>query len=530
MTRLIEEKGPAIRLAAALLTILLVMSLIAIGTGSGVEAYTASQRSSLKASDIQVSRERLLKSAAAHIKRGQALGYGYSQVMTGTSYVPLASFTDGFCCVDLVTHVVYTATASMINNRYHSIDQTLATAHAFSASNGLVFDTRAVSTLRSQLTAIPALYQSLGNNVNPSSLQLGDIVLTGNRDDSSANHCVFVIGKVTAAENAFMQIPSFNANTSYFLNMSSSSTRASYQSASRFNTYWDASDPNKGFYIKQVYRPLYDIKGQDLGGFALKKTDASSGAGLTGAVFLLTGPDGFSQEFTMTSSEYQSGKVYKPGSYTLKEITPPHGYLLDSTSRSLTIGFDEINQTYHTSPIKNTADKGKVKIIKKDANSGSTIKGAVFDFSQSASFPSNATYRLTTGADGSVTSQDLILGQGTTVYVREHSVPSPYLLDSSVKQIALKRGQTVTLNVQNARAQGRIEITKEGQDKTKIKGVTFSVKNASGTTVATLTTGSDGKATTSALPLGRYTVTETGVPAPYLLNSTPKTVDLSYKN
>ena len=45
-----------------------------------------------------------------------------------------------------------------------------------------------------------------------------------------------------------------------------------------------------------------------------------------------------------------------------------------------------------------------------------------------------------------------------------------------------------------------------------------------------MTTNAQGEAQTGSLPLGTYTVTETSVPAPLLIDSTPRTVVLAYQN
>ncbi|HPX93435.1 MAG TPA: SpaA isopeptide-forming pilin-related protein [Bacillota bacterium] len=525
-----QEKKKAGKLAAVLAVTLLAVCFTLAGRSAPVSAYTAGQRKSLSTADLSTSRERILKSAAAHVTRANQVGYGYNRVLNGDQYLPLASSSQGFCCVDLVTHVVYTSTAVLISGRYHSIEETLAAPHHYSASNGLVFNTQTVSTLKSQLQAIPALYASLGAGVNPSSLKLGDIVLMGDRDGSALNHSVLVLGEITSGENAHMKIPGFNAKTSYFINMSSA-TGATYQSTDRFNKAWSAEAPNKGYFIKAAYRPLFDIKQQDLGGFSLKKTDALTGAGLPGAVFRLTDPDGTSRQISMVSSEYLSNKEYRPGVYTLQEISAPRGYLLDPSAHTLIIRSDEINETYRSNPLKNSPDKGKIEISKKDAVTGAAIKGTVFEVSQFASFPASATLRLTTGTDGTATSPDLMLSEGVTAYVREVSVPAPYLLDTQVRQAVLRRSQTVTLALQNDRAQGRLSLNKTCSLTGKpLEGVVFEIRDRAGGLIDCLITDQDGLAESGALPLGSYQLIEREAAKGYLADERPKTFDLAYED
>ncbi|NLB03914.1 MAG: hypothetical protein GX839_00305 [Fastidiosipila sp.] len=121
-----QEKKKAGKLAAVLAVTLLAVCFTLAGRSAPVSAYTAGQRKSLSTADLSTSRERILKSAAAHVTRANQVGYGYNRVLNGDQYLPLASSSQGFCCVDLVTHVVYTSTAVLISGRYHSIEETLA--------------------------------------------------------------------------------------------------------------------------------------------------------------------------------------------------------------------------------------------------------------------------------------------------------------------------------------------------------------------------------------------------------------------
>jgi hypothetical protein len=203
----------------SLLSILLLLSLLPVMEHTQyAHAYTAAQRPSLNPSEIEVSKDRFLRSIKAHMDRANQVGYGYNNILTGTEYIPLATSTRGFCCVDLVTHVLYTATASKINGQYSSIQNTLSTRHTFASSNGIVFETSGVGVFRQQLTAIPQLYTRHLAPVDKTQLRLGDIVISGDQDSmynpgsSGANtHATLVIGKVTPAENAYLQIPNYNS-------------------------------------------------------------------------------------------------------------------------------------------------------------------------------------------------------------------------------------------------------------------------------------------------------------------------------
>ena len=517
------------KVAACLILFFVCIFSLPLRSVKDIHAHTSAQRNSLQPHQVAVSRERYLRAAAAHVNRANQLGYAYNRVLNGTSYVPLMTSTQGFCCVDLVTHVVYTATASQIGGRYHSIAETMANAHTFASSNGLVFNTQTVSTLGSQLSQMPRLYQALGAGVSPSVLKLGDIVLTGNSNSSALNHSVLVLGRITSAENAYMNIPNHDPDKVYFISMSSTSL-ASYRDSSWLNRPWYNDDSTKGYFIKQVYRPLYSIASQDLGGFRFKKASTTNGQGLSGATFKLDGPDGFSKTITMNSSEYSSGKTLPPGSYMLREISAPPGCKLDSNPRTVEIAMDEINSVYWHDPILNAPNEGYVQVIKRDADSGVTVEGAVFELSQSSSFSSGRTFRVTTGVDGKTAPQKFDTGDGSTIYVREVSVPIPYIVDTDVKSQALIAERTITFEFYNHKARGKIEIIKKDETGNPIQAASFQLLNSQKAVVTTLTTNQQGKAEVSGLALGTYYLKEIRVPAPYLLDDSLKTIRLNYKN
>ena len=190
---------------------------------------------------------------------------------------------------------------------------------------------------------------------------------------------------------------------------------------------------------------------------------------------------------------------------------------------------DTINSVYWNTPITNAPSDAFLQVTKKARDRCERCRSRfrslpVFDVS------GGSTVRLTTRADGTTVPQRFNVGAGTTVYVREVSVPAPYLRDTTVKQVTLQTNQTVGVTFENNRAEGRIELTKHGVNNTPLQGAVFQVRNASNALVATLTTNAQGKAQTGLLPLGTYSVTETSVPTPYILDPSPVTINLSYKD
>ncbi len=521
-----------------LFSLLFILTFIPCGVWREVRAYTAAQRPSLKPEDVTVSRERFLRSAKAHIDRANQVGYGFNNILTGSEYIPLQTSTRKFCCVDLVTHVLYTATASMIGGKYHPIDGTLAARHSFAGSNGLVFNTSGVGALRRQLAAVPQLYSRLTAPVNKNELRMGDIVISGSKsaadkpDSSAANqHATLVIGKVTPEENAYLKIPNYSPHTSYFISQSSS-RGAEWVSTYWYDRQWNSGQPDKGYFISNVFRIKWDVLSQDRGGISVRKVDAVTGAGLAGAEFDLKDAAGaLRKHIVMTSASFSSEKEFEPGIYTLTETKAPAGYTLDPALRTIVIGMDKINTVFFDNPIKNTPADGRVKVVKKDAETGAPVPGAVFDLSQSSAFPLGNTIRVTTGTDGATEPQSFQISNGTTVYAREVSVPAPYLLDPTVKQTAISAGNEVTAEFADERARGRIEVIKrDAVNQHPIEGAVFEVKSAAHTLVDTIRTGADGKAATKELPLGTYTLREVAPAEGYNESTEVFALELAYKD
>lgn len=90
--------------------------------------------------------------------------------------------------------------------------------------------------------------------------------------------------------------------------------------------------------------------------------------------------------------------------------------------------------------VKASMAPGKVKIIKKD-EAGNRIPGAVFEISEVKDF-SVILQELTTGSDGGALSKDYALDKYPKLYLREKSVPEPYIRSLEIREINLKAGMT----------------------------------------------------------------------------------------
>mgnify|MGYP004662631467 CR=1 FL=1 len=161
-------------------------------------------------------------------------------------------------------------------------------------------------------------------------------------------------------------------------------------------------------------------------------------------------------------------------------------------------------------------EKGSLTINKVDDDTGKALAGVTYRLFDSAG---NKVADVTTGADGKAVFADLPLGNYT---YQEISAPEGYVVDNTKYPITITTG---TLNITetrtNALAKGSLTINKTDANTGKaLAGVTYRLFDGAGNKVADVTTGADGKAVFSDLPLGSYTYQEISAPEGYVVDDT----------
>ena len=184
-------------------------------------------------------------------------------------------------------------------------------------------------------------------------------------------------------------------------------------------------------------------------------------------------------------------------------------------------------------------ESGKIE-IRKTNNMGNAVSDCVFDLYKNAEC-TDLVKTATTNNEGKILIEKLKPG---TYYVKEKSVASGYLLDTSVQRVDVAGGQTASVTFKNNEPTGQIKIYKVSTNNDKIAGAEFEVKAnediynvakskkfySNGQVVAKITSNSDGVAILSDLPLGKYIVYETQAPKGYLLNETIFNANIQYVN
>ena len=250
----------------------------------------------------------------------------------------------------------------------------------------------------------------------------------------------------------------------------------------------------------------------------IRKVDADDPTrGLAGAVIKITGVD---NNFTGTYTTEAGGALTDVpwdtmpiGSYIAEEMTPPNGYSLSKDAGKVRQEFYWDGKTDVSLVFENDA-KVKIQLIKlNDANS--PLPGAVFHVLRDGQLIGTEV----TDASGKITVPNVTEGMYAFVEV---SAPAPYAkltapVCAHVDQATVNGGGTVTVTAKDQKLPNLTIQKLDKQTKQPIPGTVFEIKGIHYGYHQDVTTGPDGKAVLTAIPVDSYEVKETSVPDPYVV-------------
>ena len=285
------------------------------------------------------------------------------------------------------------------------------------------------------------------------------------------------------------------------------------------------------------------------------KTASAQGDGtLAGAVYGLYKDGELADTYTTDESGYFKTKEYVCGNYTVQEILPSEGYLLDKTVYS--VGAEAENYFIEHNPLSMTVAedviKGNIAIIK-HSNDGSTQietpeVGAEFEvYLKSTGSYENATESerdyLTCDENGFAQTKDMPYG----IYTVHQTVGwegTEFIADFDVN--ISKNGQTYRYLINNAEFESYVKVVKVDSETGKTipyEGAGFEIYDSNGqkismtfsyptpTTIDTFYTNSEGYLITpEVLPYGEYSLVEVQAPYGYVLDKTPVAFSVSLEN
>ena len=285
------------------------------------------------------------------------------------------------------------------------------------------------------------------------------------------------------------------------------------------------------------------------------ETSSAQGDGtLSGAVYGIYRDGTLVDTYTTDESGYFKTKEYVCGNYTVQEISPSEGYLLDETVYS--VGAEAENYFIEHNPLSMTVTedviKGNIAMIKHSDDGSTQIEtpevGAEFEvYLKSSGSYANAveTERdyLTCDENGFAQTKDMPYGI-YTVHQTKGWEGTEFMADFDVKISA--DGQTYRYLINNAEFKSYIKVVKVDSETGKTipyEGAGFEIYDSNGqkismtfayptpTTIDTFYTNSEGYLITpEVLPYGEYSLVEVQAPVGYVLDSTPVSFTVSADN
>ena len=255
---------------------------------------------------------------------------------------------------------------------------------------------------------------------------------------------------------------------------------------------------------------------------SIRKVDADDPTkGLAGAVIKIEGVDNeFVGTYTTGAGGYLEDVPWDTmpiGSFVATEVTPPNGYTTSSDP-------DKVRQEFYwdgrhdVDLIFENDAKVKVQLLKLD-DSDNPIEGAVFNVVKDGQVIATEA----TDATGSIIVPNVTEGMYAFFEVY---VPAPYAklqqpVIAHVDQATVDGGGTVTVTAVDQMLPTLTILKRDGQTGEVVPGAVFEVKGIHHGYHTDVTTGPDGTAALTGLPVDSYEVTEISVPDPYVVAAEP---------
>ena len=251
-------------------------------------------------------------------------------------------------------------------------------------------------------------------------------------------------------------------------------------------------------------------------GLEIVKVDKDSGAPLENARFRVSTASGtVIGEYTTNAKGIINIQDLLPGWYDVEEISAPDNYLKDNEIHKVLIKENEV----YTLTLTNKKLKG-IQIIKIDSVTKMPLANATFRVKEVGG---SLVGEYTTNEMGVIEIQHLEPG---FYEIQEVSAPRGYQIDLESKIVEVTENDSVVVEFTNS-PKGGLQIKKVDLETGEpLANAKFRIATLTGQTLGEYTTSRTGFINVPELQEGWYIVEETYAPDGYVLDSTPKTVEV----
>ncbi len=273
----------------------------------------------------------------------------------------------------------------------------------------------------------------------------------------------------------------------------------------------------------EVYKVSF--KNYPYGSLLITKVDGLTNQPLGGVKFKVTTSNGTAAGNTNGIYETDSnGEILipnlKPDSYVVTELETLENYELDTTPQTVEIGTD--GAVYKVS-FKNQP-KSSLVIFKKDADTGEPLAGVKFKVTNAdGTVIGTSNGIFTTDQNGKIVISNI--GK-QTVTMEEVETLEGYALETQQRTVSIDYGKTYTEEFTNKRLASLVIKKIDEYSGKPLSGVQFLVEKQNGEHMGEYTTDSTGTINVPTLEPDWYIVRELKTKDGYILDETPKTVEV----
>lgn len=251
--------------------------------------------------------------------------------------------------------------------------------------------------------------------------------------------------------------------------------------------------------------------------FEVIKVDSQTKQPLAGVQFKIWRDGVLLGDYTTDKDGKITLEKASAGTYKVQEVATLKEYILNDKPYEI-----EHTTAKDSSLTIENAKKPGLSIKKIDAETKKPLANAVFKL---------------TRANGDIIKEDIRTGEDGTAFVEgldaadyivtEITAPGGYIIDKTPHPVSLEEGKTYTLTLENEKKPGLLIKKVDAQTHKALPGATFKITRGDGSVVReSVTTNIDGIAHLPELETGTYIITETIAPSGYVIDDTPKTVQL----